>query len=159
MKYTIFVLSLLIAQVALAQDYPEKLPDFEIFSINGDTFTNDDVQNENSSLFIYFNPECSHCKTTFEALDLRSEKIKDADVTIYPVSANTSEKTEIFFQEVAPQLYALNNIKVLRDDDFKFADLFFVGGYPTSYLYDKNKKLVKVYNGTTETVSFLDDLK
>jgi peroxiredoxin len=159
MKYIIFALSILISQAAFAQDYPETVPDFEIFTLEDGTFTNDDVQNKNYSLFIYFNPECSHCKTTFKALELKSEEIKAADVSLYPVSANTSEKTEIFFKTLAPQLFALENMTVLRDDDYKFADKFFVGGYPTSYLYDKNKKLIKVYNGTSETLSFLEDLK
>lgn len=159
MKYIIIVFSIILSQITSAQDYPETVPDFKIFTLKDDGFTNEDLQNKNYSLFVYFNPGCSHCKTTFEALELKSDEIKNADVTLYPVSANTSEKTIIFFKDLAPELFALENIKVLKDDDFKFADLFFVGGYPTSYLYDKNKKLVKVYNGTTETVSFLEDLK
>jgi len=159
MKYIILVFSILITNLSQAQDYPKTLPDFEIFALNGDSFTNEDVQTKHFSLFIYFNPECGHCKTTFEALNLKVEDIKNAKVTLYPVSANTEEKTANFFKEISPDLKALQNIKVLRDIDFKFADLFFVAGYPTSYRYDKDNHLIKVYNGTTETVAFLDDLK
>jgi len=159
MKYIILILSVLATQASVAQDYPEVIPDFEIFTLNGDVFTNENVQNETYSLFIYFNPECGHCKTTFEALNLKAEKIKEANVTLYPVSANTEEITTKFFKELIADLYALENMKVLRDDDYKFADMFFVSGYPTSYLYDKNNKLVKVYDGTSETVAFMEDLK
>lgn len=159
MKYLILFVSILITNITLAQDYPETIPDFEIFALDGDAFTNEDVQTKHFSLFIYFNPECGHCKTTFKKLNLKADKIKGANVVLYPVSANTEEKTANFFKELSPNLVALENIKILRDIDFKFADTFFVGGYPTSYLYDKNHKLVKVYNGTTETVAFLKDLK
>lgn len=159
MKYLVLILNIFFVQASLAQDYPEILPKFEIFKLNGDTFTKEDVQNETYSMFIYFNPECGHCKTAFEALNLKAEQIKDANVVLYPVSANTEEITVKFFDELAPQIGALQNIEILRDDDFKFADALFVGGYPTSYLFDKNNKLVKVYNGTSETVMFLNDIK
>jgi peroxiredoxin len=159
MKYIILIGSILFSAFMTAQDYPKVIPDFEIFTIEGQSFTSKDVQNENYSFFIYFNPECGHCKTAFEALNLKVEDLKKANVTLYPVSANTKEKTTTFFEELAPEIYDLRQTNVLIDDNFKFADKFFVGGYPTSYLYDKNKKLIKVYNGTTETVSFMEDLE
>jgi thiol-disulfide isomerase/thioredoxin len=159
MKYVILIICLCFSKAITAQDYPEVLPDFKIFKVNGDAFTTDDVQKETYSFFIYFNPECGHCETAFKTLNIKAKKIGEANVMVYPVSANTEEKTIKFFEDLAPDIKALENITILRDDDFKFADALFVGGYPTSYLYDNNNKLVKVYNGTSETVLFLNDLK
>lgn len=159
MKYIVLIFSIFIAQVTIAQDYPKVLPEFEIFKLNGDSFNKDDLKKDTYSFFIYFNPECGHCKTAFKTLNLKAEQIKNVSVTLYPVSANTEEITTKFFEELAPQIKALQNIEILRDDNFKFADAVFVGGYPTSYLYDKNNKLVKVYNGTSETILFLNDIK
>lgn len=158
MKYIIIFLSLYLAQVSSAQDYPETLPDFKVFTLEGDFFTKDDLKKDKYALFIYFNPDCGHCQTTFKTLNLKAEQIKGADVVLYPISTNTVQKTTAFFDIFSPKINALDNIKILRDDDFKFADAFFVGGYPTSYLYDKNNKLVKVYNGSAEVMLFLNDL-
>ena len=159
MKYIIIFLSLFIAQVSSAQDYPETLPDFKVFTLEDDFFSKDDLIKDKYTLFIYFNPDCGHCQTTFKTLNIKAEQIKDADVVLYPISTSTVQKTIDFFDLYSPNIEALDNIEILRDDDFKFADAFFVGGYPTSYLYDKNNKLVKVYNGSAEVILFLNDLK
>lgn len=159
MKYLILLLSLVFTQLSVAQDYPESLPDFKVFTLDGEIFTKDDLKKDKYTLFIYFNPECGHCQTTFKTLNIKAEQIKGADVVLYPISTNTVQKTTDFFDLFSPNIKALDNIKILRDDNFKFADTFFVGGYPTSYLYDKNNKLVKVYNSSAETILFLNDLK
>ncbi len=159
MKYLVLICSFLISYSIVAQDYPKSIPDFEIFTINGESFTNNQVKKEIYTFFVYFNPECSHCRTAFKKLELKAKQIKETDVLIYAVSANTEEKTKSFFKEYSPNLVALKNIKILRDDDFKFADTFFVGGYPTSYLYDKNQNLVSVFDGAGEITDFLDKIK
>jgi len=153
------VLSLLITQASIAQNYPETLPEFKIFALNGDEFNNEKLAKNTYSYFIYFNPECGHCRTAFKKLNTKAEALKNANVKLYPVSANTQEKTEQFFEKYAPKMVDLKNMIVLRDDDYKFADVLFVSGYPTSYLYDQNYKLVKVYNGADEVLGFLEELK
>jgi hypothetical protein len=91
-------------------------------------------------------------------LNLKSEQIKNAKVKLYPVSANTEEETNKFFEQYAPNIQSLTNTQILRDDDNKFADAFFVGPFPTSYLYDKDNKLVKVFEGSDDVVLFLNEL-
>jgi len=91
-------------------------------------------------------------------LNFKSEQIKKADVKLYPVSANTEEETNKFFKQYAPNIQNLTNTKILLDDDYKFADAFFVGPFPTSFLYDKDNKLVKVFEGGDDVVLFLNEL-
>ena len=158
MKPIILFLSLIITQVSFAQDYPELLPEFEIFTLEGNTFNQNDIEKDTYNYFVYFNPTCGHCKTAFKLLNLKSEQIKNAKVQLYPVSSNTEEETIEFFKQYAPNIQNLTNTKILLDDDYKFADAFFVGPFPTSFLYDKDNKLVKVFEGSDAVVLFLNEL-
>jgi len=159
MKYIFFIIGLFVAQIALSQDYPKSLPDFEIFNQSNEVFNNTDVSTDTYSYFVYFNPTCGHCQTAFKTLNLHVEDLKNDEFKIYPVSAKGDKETQAFFENYAPKLLLLENMQILLDDDYKFADAFFVGGYPTAYLYDKNQKLVKVYNGEGEIMAFLEEIK
>ncbi|NBC58200.1 MAG: redoxin domain-containing protein [Bacteroidetes bacterium] len=159
MKNLILFIALISTCAIIAQDYPQSLPEFEIWNQNNEKFSQDDVSTESYSYFVYFNPTCGHCQTAFKTLNLHVDKLKNARVKLYPVSTKNQKETLEFFKGFAPKLLDLNNIQILLEDDYKFADVFFVGSYPTAYLYDKQQKLVKVYNGEGEIMAFLDEIK
>lgn len=161
MKKIILLTTLITASVTFAQDYPKSLPDFKIQDLEKQSFNQNNVTADTFSYFIYFNPTCGHCQTAFKTLNLHVDKLKDKNSAfkLYPVSAKDAKDTKAFFKNYAPNLLSLDNMQVLLDDNNKFADTFFVGGYPTSYLYDKNQKLVKVINGADNILSFLEEIK
>ena len=158
MKYLLLIICLAFTQIHMAQTYPETLPEFEIFSLNGKTFDQDQVKKGSYSYFVYYNPTCGHCVNAFKLLNLKSDQIKDAEVEIYTISANTVEQTQQFFENQAPLLKDLKNIHILRDEDYRFADIFGVGPFPTAFLYDDSQNLVKVMEGTSQVVLFMNDL-
>lgn len=143
----------------LAQDHPDSLPDFKIFDLDNEVFTQDDVSSDTYVFFIYFNPTCGHCETAFKTLNLRAEDLMSSEFILYPVSAKNSEETQAFFKSHAPKLLTLENMQILIDDNYKFADAFFVRSYPNAYLYNKRQELVNVYNGEEEIMNFLDDIE
>lgn len=159
MKYYLLFLTVFTIQLGIAQNYPEKLPDFEILTLEGDKFTKEQVQKNSYTYFIYFSPTCGHCQDAFKFLNLKADQIKNADVQIYPVSSNTEKETLKFFNTYASKIQDLNNIHILRDIDFKFADEFDVVSFPTSYLYDKDQNLVRVFEGASEVLLFLNEVE
>jgi peroxiredoxin len=159
MKNILLVFSLFITQSYIAQSHPERLVDFELYELNGETFSKENIKENSFNYFIYYNPTCGHCVDTFKVLNLKSDQIKKADVQIYTISANTEQLTRSFFEQHAPKLQNLVNVEILRDEDYKFADAFNVGPFPTAFLYNKNNKLIKVYEGTSEVVLFLNEIK
>ncbi|RRO20891.1 peroxiredoxin family protein [Flavobacteriaceae bacterium 14752] len=159
MKKIILLIAFISTSVIFAQDHPKSLPDFEIFNQNNDVFNQDNVTTDTYSYFVYFDPTCSHCKTAFKTLNLHVEDLKSAEFKLYPVSAQNDRETQAFFKNYAPKLLSLENMQILLDDNYKFADAFFVNGFPTAYLYDKHQKLVKVYNGEGKIMAFLDEIK
>lgn len=159
MKNLLLLSFIVFTQIGLAQDYPKTLPEFKIFTTDNQAFSQDEVNQKNYAYFVYFNPECSHCQIAFKTLNLNVDRLKDIDVKLYPVSANSKAKTMAFFENYGPKLMTLKNMQILLDDNYNFADAFFVGAYPTSYLYDENLKLVKVFNGAGDIMGFLDEIK
>ncbi len=130
-----------------AEKFPEKIPQFSIFAEDGSVFTEKNLVNDKNIVFIYFNPTCGHCKTAFKTLNINHNSLGLKEVKIYPVSAGTVEETQLFFKELAPNLLNLKNIEIIYDEDYRFADAFSVGGFPQTFLYDKDKILVESYPG------------
>lgn len=158
MKYYYLFLAFMTIQISFGQDYPENLPDFEVLTLEGDKFSKEQVQKDSYTYFIYFSPTCRHCQDAFKFLNLKADQIEDADVQIYPVSSNTEKETLKFFNTYASKIQHLKNIYILRDIDFKFAEKFDVASFPTSYLYDQDHNLVKVFEGSSQVLFFLNDL-
>lgn len=156
MKYIILFFSLFFAQEQFAQ--LETLPEFNIVTLGGETFSQDDIKKDSNTFLIYFDPTCSHCKSAFKLLNLKSEQLKKANVQIYAVSGNTEQLTREFFKDIAPRLQNLDNLHRLIDLDYAFADAFQVGLFPSGYLYDEENNLIKTYEGVAETTLFLNDL-
>jgi len=158
MKYCFLFLALLSFQINFAQDFPSTLPDFEVFTLEEEPFTQDQVKKNTYIYLIYFSPTCGHCQDAFKFLNLRAEKIGKAEVQLYPVSSNTTKETLKFFDIYAPKIQNLSNVHILRDNDFKFAEKFGVAFFPTSFLYDQDGELVKVYEEASEILFFLNEL-
>ena len=159
MKYFFLFVSFIAVQTSFAQNYPEKLPAFEILTLDGETFSQEDIEKNTYNFFVYFNPTCGHCVDAFTFLNLKAEQIKNAEVHVYPVSSNTEELTLKFFEKHAPKIKDLKNLHVLKDVDYKFADTFDVGAFPASYLYDQDNNLVKVFEGASEVLFFLKEIE
>lgn len=159
MKYCFLFFAFLTIQISFSQAYPEQLPDFEISTLEGEIFTQEQVQKNTNVCFIYFSPTCGHCKDAFKFLNLKANQIENANVQVYPVSSNTQEETIKFFNTYAPKIHHLKNIHILKDDNFKFADIFDVGLFPTCYLYDQDRNLVKVFEGPSEILFFLNEVE
>lgn len=152
MKKILLILSLSLAfQFSNAQEnqveFPKEIPEFSIFAEDGSVFTNKDLTDGKDIVFIYFNPTCGHCKNAFKTLNTNHNSLDLKELKIYPVSAGTVEETQLFFKELAPNLLKLKQIEVIYDEDYRFADAFAVGGFPQTFLYDKDKKLVDSYPG------------
>ena len=158
MKYCFLFLALLSFQINFAQEYPETLPDFNLITLEEDAFTREDVKENDYSYFIYFSPTCGHCIDAFKFLNLKASQVEKANVQVYPVSTNTKKLTLKFFDDYASKIFNLKNVFVTRDEDFRFAELMNVVSFPTSFLYDKNGNLVKVFEGEAEILLFLNEL-
>ena len=160
MKRYISLLALLFTfTISHAQVSPETIPAFSILDINGETFTNEDMSSNTNSYIVYFNPECGHCETAFKTLNINAKALDLEHVTFYAVAANSKGITREFFDDIAPKLLELKNIKILLDEDFVFANAFQVGSYPTVYFYDKDGKFDSRFEGAEDVLNPIKELR
>lgn len=158
-KLIYLILSIFLFQPLTAQEKAEVIPNFSIFSEDGSVFTDKDLVKDKNLVFIYFNPSCGHCKTAFKTLNTNYQNMIIEDVYIYPVSAGTVAETKAFFKDLAPNLISLENIEIIYDEDYRFADAFFVGGFPQTFLYNQDRKLIDSYPGEAKVLDPFEELR
>jgi peroxiredoxin len=139
--------------------FPERIPEFSIYAEDGAAFTNKDLVKNKNIIFIYFNPTCGHCKNGFKTLNINFQNLKLDNLHVYPVSSGTVKETQMFFKNLAPNLANLKNIEVIYDEDYRFADAFFVSVFPHSFLYGKDHNFIGSYEGQSKILDPLKELQ
>lgn len=125
--------------------YPE-LPAFNIRLTDSFTIFNTfHIAKGKPSIIILFDPDCKHCKMFTEEFMKQIDKM--ADVNFYWVTHNASNT---MLKDFAAKHNFANypQIKVVgRDYEFFFLDYYGVRSLPSIVVYDKNKMVVKLFEG------------
>lgn len=136
------------APIDVAQDKPSStIPAFNFYKVkSGISFNNQDITKGRKTVFILFDPGCSHCRTEASALGKNYDKIKD--INIYFVSMNDPALMASFLETFAKELVGKPNIEVLYDRNQEFIQKFHVPGqFPANYVYSKDGQLESYWDG------------
>jgi peroxiredoxin len=120
----------------------KKLPDFSYQTMDGKKFTNDNLNKNSRLLIVYFNPKCEICQR--ETSDILDNINYFNDIQILMVSPASKEDVEKFVKKF--KLTDYHQITVLHDKDDVFYKQFGAIGYPTLYLYNKDRELIENYD-------------
>lgn len=136
---------------AQQQERVQVLPTFQFMTLDSVTFSNAALSTKQSSVIIYFNPDCEHCQ--YEAHVIRDSLHRFAATTVLLVSDEPMERLE----EFAAQYDLANqpNIHILYDHDRRFKDLFGTSMVPSIFIYNQKQELVKHYKGETKIEAIL----
>ena len=124
------------------------IPAFRFARHHGEPVTNTDLPPRKPVLFVFFDPDCDHCKRAVGHMD--SEVADWRAAAVYFVSMESQEKIDRFVATYAPHLAAQRNVVFLRD----------AGGYmlgfhpvrfPSLFLYSPEHKLLD-YEDNEETL-------
>ncbi|WP_164108039.1 MULTISPECIES: peroxiredoxin family protein [Sphingobacterium] len=132
----------------LAQGEPiAQIPVFTFYKVkSGISFTNTDIPKGKKTVFILFDPGCSHCRTEAAALGKNYNSIKN--VNIYFVSMNDPALMASFLETFAKELVGKPNIEVLYDKNQEFIQKFHVPKqFPANYVYTTDNKLQTHWDG------------
>lgn len=132
----------------LAQGEPSaQIPLFNFYKVkSGISFNNQDIPKGKKTVFILFDPSCSHCRTEASALGKNYDKIKN--VNIYFVSMNDPALMASFLETFAKELVGKPNVEVLYDKNQDFIQKFHVPKqFPANYVYDVDNKLQTYWEG------------
>ncbi len=120
------------------------LPNFMVKTIDGKIITNKDVQYNGNLLLMLFNPTCSHCENMTELLEKnialfnKTKLLMVATPGMEPYMQEFERRHRT--KEYAP-IWLTNDSTKLIDRIFTYKML------PQINVYDKNRNLIKSFNG------------
>lgn len=120
------------------------LPDFKIVTSKGTVITNEDLKNKANLFVMIFNPTCSHCEDQTELLEKNIDLFKKSKVVF--VASDVASVNIPFFEK---GLHT-DNYKpfIIGTDSCHYVDkMFLYQMLPQINIYDKHRKLVKIFTG------------
>ncbi|MDR0264083.1 MAG: thioredoxin family protein [Sphingobacterium sp.] len=123
------------------------LPNFTFYQLrSGIRVTQENVAKDKNTVFILFDPGCSHCQHEATELEKNIDRLKD--VNIYYISMNDPALVLGFFDTFAPKLSKASNVEVLIDKDQTFIQTIHVPSqFPANYVYGADGKLKAHWEG------------
>lgn len=164
MKNLIFFLFIsLLGSTLYAQDAEQApylktrvVPEFRILrkdSVNW--YTQKDLKPNKPVMFMLFSPDCEHCQ---QQTKLLTQNIRElGDLQIIMVTYQPLEKMKRFYQEYRIASYP--NILMGRDVPYFFGPYYKARSIPFLAIYDKQHKLVRVYDGGAKMDKLKEALK
>lgn len=131
-------------------DYKEvgaPLPPLQITTRTGEKLTEKDFAGSRNLLVMMFNPTCDHCQEETTIIQKNIEKFKNTKILL--VAAPSMIDYLEFYNNVTR--YSKYPDMVVGVDSAGFIDKTFTyQSLPQINIYDKNRKLVKIFAGVTE---------
>lgn len=127
----------------------EVLPEFDFKALDGQIFHRGDIPNDIPAALIYFNTSCPHCNAAIEDL-LTNSTLLDS-VYFLMISRQKPEPLLQFVRE--KQLGGRKNITVVADAQDLFPKTFGTAMVPTLFLYEKDRRLIKIFKGETSVIA------
>jgi peroxiredoxin len=115
----------------------------------------DEFGRQNPTVIVYFNPECEHCQYEATEISRHAEQFEKAN-TILITPEPSVEKVKAFAQTY--HLNEVDNLAILLDTNMQFVKHFGTSAFPSVYIYDPDKKLVKNYRGEVKIEAIIGSL-
>lgn len=117
-------------------------------------FTKADLPKKTPTMFVFFNPECDHCKHETEALVQNIDKFNKAFV----VMATTFPFDSMLAFREKYKLAQYKNIVVAHDFQYFAPTFFMLHSLPFHAFYNRKKELISVFEGSMTIEKILGEL-
>lgn len=123
------------------------IPPFTFYKVkSGISFQNEDIPKGQKTVFILFDPSCSHCRSEATALGKNYDKIRD--INLYFISMNDPALMASFLETFAKELVNKPNVEVLYDRNQEFIQKIHVPKqFPANYVYSRDGQLETYWDG------------
>lgn len=121
----------------------QTIPQFELKTLNNVSFSNTDLKQNTSTIFIYFNSDCDFCHHEAKSISQNLDKFKNVQFVF--VSFEETKNIKKF-----AELYKLDNqenIIFLEDKKSVFSIQFNANSIPYILIYNQKNELVKKHKG------------
>jgi len=131
------------------------IPAFKFYKVkSGIEFTNADIPKRGNSVFIFFDPTCSHCQQEAKNLALFPDILEN--VNLYFVSMNEPALMANFLETFGKGLVGRSNVEVLYDRNQEFIRLFHLPKhFPANYVYGPDGRLKNYWEGEQKDIGFV----
>ncbi|MBA7591049.1 Thiol-disulfide oxidoreductase ResA [subsurface metagenome] len=154
LSFLCYSITIQIRQKKIIERKIQTLPQFSFQEILGNNFNSSYINSDKSCLIIYFHPECDHCHYEAEQICLNIDRFYNFQIVM--ISPASRESIENFANNY--HLLEFDNITILIDSLDGFHDIFGHNPFPTSFIYNKERKLVKQFKGEVTTEALLNYL-
>ncbi len=130
------------------QKEPTKsIPEFTFYKVkSGISYTKADLPAGKNTVFVLFDPGCSHCQNETKALAQNYDKVKD--VNILYVSMNDPALMSSFFNTFGKNLEGKENVQMLWDRNQDFIQRFHIPNmFPANYVFGPDGALKSYWEG------------
>ena len=118
------------------------LPSLNLLLLDSATKINtQNATNEKQTILMYISPDCEHCHNLTTDLLKNMQRLKD--IQIYMLTPMPLTDLKHFYNDF--HLGDYKNITVGRDYGFSFDKIYNAPTFPCTVIYNKEKKLVKMY--------------
>jgi thiol-disulfide isomerase/thioredoxin len=124
----------------------QTIPVFSFKTLNGESFTQNDINTNLPKLFVYFNSECDFCHAEAKQIQEHLEQLKKVQLLF--VSFEEPESIKKFAEKY--DLLNKSNVLFLEDSTLLFAELFDAKSIPFMLLYSKENELIQKFKGATK---------
>lgn len=132
-----------------------KLPDFKFYGLNSKTFSGSDIPRGKNVCVIFFDPDCDYCESEIALITKNINLFNSTQILL--VSISSPAKVKGFYDRL--HLANYSNVNIMCDKDFSFQNLFGKSIIPSTYIYDKDRVLLKEYHGLVKIEAITKWLK
>jgi thioredoxin-related protein len=120
------------------------LPDFKIERPDGSAFYTENLPNDKAVIIILFSPECEHCQQLTKELTEQAHRYKKTHFVM--ATTLPADKMAAFYKQY--RIDQFRNITMGRDVLFFFSRYYQSHYLPMVAVYNRNRELKRVYDGT-----------
>jgi thiol-disulfide isomerase/thioredoxin len=148
-----FVIGAFFATFAQSQ-----MPAFVFTDLEGNLFTQDNLESDMPTVVMFFDPYCDHCET--QAGWIKEAEDQFLKINLLFVTTEPETDATVAFKERIFKGTKLKQLNFVIDGDYMF-DGYFEGYYevPSILLFDKTGKKVKTLSKETPVADLLKHLK
>jgi|GEM_PF-2321268 len=121
-------------------------------SLHGGQICVDGFNPNQSTVILYFHPECEHCQYEANEIGRQPERFAKANmILITPV--DSTKRIEAFADQY--KLWQVDNLVILLDRKGQFKKEFGTSVVPSVFIYGANKRLLKQFVGEVKMEAVL----
>jgi thiol-disulfide isomerase/thioredoxin len=138
----------------VAKERIKSLPLFSFRTLNDTMFRSDQLK-EGPVLILFFHPECEHCQ--YQITTLFKNDLIPSGLHVLLISNAEKEGIKRFIEE--NDLLHYPGLIALADETYSFGDYFGTEIVPAIFIYDKELKLVRYFQGEVRPETILKYLR